>query len=68
MYGLSDPDTLCRVGDVPVGQVLDVDVAGQAVVEPDAHARRLARTCAGVEVVPYLKERTLQLLTMMKGR
>lgn len=60
MYGLSDPDALGGVGHVSVRQVLDVDVAGQTVVQPDADTCRLTWTCACVEVVPYLvSNRTL---------
>lgn len=54
MDRLSDADALGGVRDVAVGQVLDVYVSGQAVVQTDADACRLAGTRAGVEVVPYL--------------
>lgn len=54
VHGLSDSDALRGVGDVPVREVLDVDVAGKIVVQPDADAGRLSGARSGIEVIPYL--------------
>lgn len=54
MHRLTDPYPLSGIGDVFIWKVLYVYVARESIIEPDAHAGRLAGTCACVEVLPYL--------------
>lgn len=54
VYQLADADSLFGIGDVLVAEVLDVYVAGDAVVEPQPHSGRLAQTGASVKVVPHV--------------
>ena len=54
MYHLSESNSFFRIVDVLVGQILQVYVTTDAVIQANAYSGRLSGTAARVEMIPYL--------------
>lgn len=56
MYQLPDLHSLLRIRHVFITQILDMNIPGNPVVQPQLHASRLSWTGAGVEVTPHVAQ------------
>ena len=56
MNDLSHTDSLAGVCDVPVRQILDVNITGDTIVQSQSHAGSFTWTSASIEVIPHLRQ------------
>jgi len=55
MNDLSHTDSFARICDMPVRQILDVNIIGDTIVQSQSHAGSLARASASVKVIPHFR-------------